>query len=97
MYTYPDNFRAFKVLIAAQYSGANVKVQENFVFGETNTAKDFLAKFPTGKVSTILYAIKLGRGYYSIDNYLQYPLIPQYLHYIFFLRFLLLKPLMVHV
>jgi len=50
LYTYPDNFRAFKVLIAAQYSGANVKVQENFVFGETNTAKDFLAKFPTGKV-----------------------------------------------
>jgi elongation factor 1-gamma len=37
-------------LIAAQYSGAAVKVQENFVFGETNTAKDFLAKFPTGKV-----------------------------------------------
>jgi len=50
LYTYPDNFRAFKVLIAAQYSGAAVKVQENFVFGETNTAKDFLAKFPTGKV-----------------------------------------------
>merc|ERR1711936_341351 len=50
LYTYPDNFRAFKVLIAAQYSGASVKVQENFVFGETNTAKDFLAKFPTGKV-----------------------------------------------
>ena len=66
MYTYPDNFRAFKVLIAAQYSGANVKVQENFVFGETNTAKDFLAKFPTGKVSTILYAIKLGRVHYLI-------------------------------
>ena len=38
------------MLIAAQYSGAAVKVQENFVFGETNTAKDFLAKFPTGKV-----------------------------------------------
>ena len=27
-----------------------MKVQENFVFGETNTEKDFLAKFPTGKV-----------------------------------------------
>jgi len=50
LYTYPDNFRAFKVLIAAQYSGATVTVQENFVFGESNTAKDFLAKFPTGKV-----------------------------------------------
>ena len=53
MYTYPDNFRAYKVLIAAQYSGAKVTVQENFVFGETNTAKDFLSKFPTGKVMII--------------------------------------------
>ena len=52
--TYPDNFRAFKVLIAAQYSGATVKVQENFVFGETNNSKEFLAKFPTGKVSAVL-------------------------------------------
>ena len=51
MYTYPDNFRAFKVLIAAEYSGAKVKTAPNFVFGETNTSKEFLAKFPTGKVS----------------------------------------------
>lgn len=50
LYTYPDNFRAFKALIAAQYSGANVKVDPKFVFGETNQSKDFLAKFPTGKV-----------------------------------------------
>jgi len=50
LYTYPDNFRAFKVLIAAEYSGAKVKTCPNFVFGETNTTKEFLAKFPTGKV-----------------------------------------------
>jgi elongation factor 1-gamma len=50
LYTYPDNFRAFKALIAAQYSGAQVKIADNFVFGETNTTKDFLAKFPSGKV-----------------------------------------------
>jgi len=50
LYTYPDNFRAFKVLIAAEYSGAKVKTAPNFVFGETNTSKEFLAKFPTGKV-----------------------------------------------
>lgn len=50
MYTYPDNFRAFKVLIAAEYSGAKVKTCPNFVFGETNTTKEFLAKFPSGKV-----------------------------------------------
>jgi len=50
LYTYPDNFRAQKVLIAAEYSGAKVKIASNFVFGETNITKDFLAKFPTGKV-----------------------------------------------
>lgn len=50
LYTYPDNFRAFKVLIAAEYSGAKVNVSKDFVFGETNNTKDFLAKFPTGKV-----------------------------------------------
>merc|ERR1712026_101476 len=50
LYTYPDNFRAQKVLIAAEYSGAKVKLASNFVFGETNTTKEFLAKFPSGKV-----------------------------------------------
>ncbi|CAB3374942.1 Hypothetical predicted protein [Cloeon dipterum] len=50
LYTYPDNFRAQKVLIAAQYSGANVKVDPAFVFGETNKKEDFLKKFPLGKV-----------------------------------------------
>ena len=51
LYTYPDNFRAQKVLIAAEYSGAKVKTCPNFVFGETNTTKEFLAKFPSGKVT----------------------------------------------
>jgi len=50
LYTYPDNFRAFKALIAAEYSGAQVKIDDKFVFGETNNTKEFLAKFPTGKV-----------------------------------------------
>ncbi|XP_053608222.1 elongation factor 1-gamma [Plodia interpunctella] len=50
LYTYPENFRAYKALIAAQYSGADVKVAPNFVFGETNKSEDFLKKFPTGKV-----------------------------------------------
>nr|UOA02785.1 elongation factor 1-gamma [Monochamus saltuarius] len=50
LYTYPDNFRAAKTLIAAQYAKANVKVASNFVFGETNKSKDFLKKFPGGKV-----------------------------------------------
>ena len=50
LYTYPDNFRAFKALIAAQYSGAKVKVAEDFVFGVTNKSEEFLKKFPNGKV-----------------------------------------------
>lgn len=50
LYTYPDNFRAFKALIAANYSGAQVKISDKFVFGETNTTKEFLQKFPSGKV-----------------------------------------------
>lgn len=51
LYTYPENFRAYKALIAAQYSGTDVKVAPNFVFGETNKSEDFLKKFPAGKVS----------------------------------------------
>ncbi|XP_061717954.1 elongation factor 1-gamma [Cydia pomonella] len=50
LYTYPENFRAYKALIAAQYSGADVKVTPNFVFGETNKSDEFLKKFPAGKV-----------------------------------------------
>lgn len=52
LYTYPENFRAYKALIAAQYSGAKVTVAADFVFGETNKSEAFLQKFPTGKVST---------------------------------------------
>jgi len=50
LYTYPENFRAYKALIAAQYSGAQVKIASDFVFGETNKSDAFLKKFPTGKV-----------------------------------------------
>jgi len=50
LYTYPDNFRAYKALIAAQFSGAKVKIAADFVFGETNKTEAFLKKFPTGKV-----------------------------------------------
>merc|ERR1719454_38763 len=50
LFTYPNNFRAYKALIAAEYSGAKVKVDPNFKFGETNASKAFLAKFPLGRV-----------------------------------------------
>jgi elongation factor 1-gamma len=53
LYTYRDNFRANKALIAAKYSGATVKVVSDppeFVVGETNKSPAFLQKFPLGKV-----------------------------------------------
>jgi len=50
LFTYPDNFRAQKALIAAKYSGAQVTVAKDFVFGESNKTPEFLAKFPLGKV-----------------------------------------------
>jgi len=54
LYTYRDNFRANKVLIAAKYSGAAVKVVSDppeFVIGQTNRSDEFTKKFPLGKVS----------------------------------------------
>merc|ERR1711973_1073692 len=50
LYTYPDNFRAQKALIAAKYSGANLTVPQDFVFGESNKTPEFTKKFPLGKV-----------------------------------------------
>merc|ERR1712071_66947 len=50
LYTYPHNFRAYKALIAAQYSGSKINVASDFVFGETNKSEQFLKKFPLGKV-----------------------------------------------
>ncbi|CRL05996.1 CLUMA_CG018881, isoform A [Clunio marinus] len=53
LYTYPENFRAYKALIAAQFSGANLKVAPKFEFGETNKSEEFLKKFPLGKVPAL--------------------------------------------
>jgi len=50
LFAYPDNFRAQKALIAAKYSGAQLTVAKDFVFGETNKTPEFLKKFPLGKV-----------------------------------------------
>ena len=54
LYTYPDNFRAYKILIAAEYSGANISLPP-FKFGETNQTAEFLKKFPLGKVFIIFF------------------------------------------
>lgn len=53
LYTYPENFRAYKALIAAQFSGAKVDVVPNFEFGVTNKTEEFLKKFPLGKVPAL--------------------------------------------
>ena len=53
LYTHPENCRAFKALVAAQYSGAQVRVLSappHFHFGQTNGTRQFLRKFPAGKV-----------------------------------------------
>merc|ERR1712126_527467 len=50
LFTYPDNFRAQKALIAAKYRGAELTVAKGFVFGESNKKPEFLNKFPLGKV-----------------------------------------------
>lgn len=49
LFTYPNNFRAQKALIAAQYSGVEVNVGQ-FVAGQTDKSDEFLSKFPLGKV-----------------------------------------------
>jgi len=54
IFTYPDNFRAYKGLIAAKYSGSKVTVAPNFKLGETNKTDDFLNKFPLGKVPAFI-------------------------------------------
>ncbi|XP_056626223.1 elongation factor 1-gamma [Triplophysa dalaica] len=53
LYTYPENWRAFKAQIAAQYSGARLKIASTspaFNFGQTNRSPAFLSNFPLGKV-----------------------------------------------
>lgn len=50
LYTYPENFRAYKVLAAANYSGFDLSVDSSFQYGTTNKTAEFLAKFPLGKV-----------------------------------------------
>ncbi|XP_036818415.1 elongation factor 1-gamma-like [Oncorhynchus mykiss] len=53
LYTYPQNWRASKAQIAAQYSGACLKVASSapaFTFGQTNRTPAFLNNFPLGKV-----------------------------------------------
>lgn len=47
--TYPNNPRVAKAVIAGKYNGLEV-VENKFEMGVTNKSKEFLAKFPLGKV-----------------------------------------------
>lgn len=53
LYTYPENFRAFKAIVAAQYSGTPLEIVKDFKFGETNKNEEFLKKFPLGKTPAL--------------------------------------------
>lgn len=58
------------MLIAAQYSGAQVNIAYDFVFGETNKTEAFLKKFPLGKVGLplILHIFILYLCYVFLDK-----------------------------
>ncbi|KAI8923895.1 hypothetical protein BC831DRAFT_468629 [Entophlyctis helioformis] len=49
IYTYPNNPRVHKALIAAKYNGVDVE-EVHIQMGVDNKTPDFLAKFPLGKV-----------------------------------------------
>lgn len=53
-------------MIAAEYSGADVKFAPGFEFGVTNKQDNFLQKFPQGKVSTIKLTV-----FILLDNYVK--------------------------
>ena len=50
VFSYPESFRSLKILIAAKYGDHDLSLDPGFVFGQTNLSKEWLAKFPMGKV-----------------------------------------------
>eukprot|EP01031_Cornospumella_fuschlensis_P041561 gene41561-50719_t len=52
LYTDAGNFRAFKILIAAEYAEVNVDVPA-FKLGQDNKTQAFLAKSPLGRVPVL--------------------------------------------
>lgn len=51
IWSYPNNPRVAKILIAAKYNGLEIE-QVPIKMGETNKSPEFLEKFPLGKVPT---------------------------------------------
>jgi len=58
LFSYPENLKALKILIAAKYGGHNVQLDSSFKFGVDNLTPAFLKKFPHGKVP----CVELGDG-----------------------------------
>jgi len=52
LYTYPGNFRAFKILIAAEFNGISIDVPP-FEMMKDNKTPEFLAMSPLGKVPVL--------------------------------------------
>lgn len=52
LYTYPANFRAFKILIAAEYNGIAIDIPD-FAMMKDNKTPEFLAMSPLGKVPVL--------------------------------------------
>mmetsp|Transcript_6284 Transcript_6284/g.7851 ORF Transcript_6284/g.7851 Transcript_6284/m.7851 type:complete len:429 (+) Transcript_6284:97-1383(+) len=50
--TYPGNFRAFKILVAAEYNGIDIEIPD-FKMLEDNKTPEFLSKSPLGKVPVL--------------------------------------------
>ena len=51
VFSYPENFRALKVLISSKYGGHEVSQDSSFEFGSTNFTSEFLSKFPYYRMS----------------------------------------------
>ena len=49
IYTYPNNPRVWKALIAGKYAGVEIETPA-FEMGKDNKTPEFLGKFPVGKV-----------------------------------------------
>ncbi|PSN35457.1 Alanine--tRNA ligase [Blattella germanica] len=65
IHTYANNIRAYRGLIAAQYSGTSIKTTSTFQMGETNQSQSYLQKFPLGKVPAFEDSSK---GVYLFDG-----------------------------
>ncbi|KZZ88924.1 translation elongation factor eEF-1B gamma subunit [Ascosphaera apis ARSEF 7405] len=50
IYSYPNNPRVFKALVAAKLNNLDVAYPQDFQMGVTNTTEDFKSKFPTTRV-----------------------------------------------